>query len=383
MINSGVIISILQIENVNVRCEMFDIIMAALPSDFTLPPYDLPLLHYFIENREENLSMQWINKHHDVMEQLYANERPLEGALRQQLFNLAWFMVDRGVDVDFIDENEDTVLHRWLKEGGYARPPERIVTKFANSKNILGATPLVYTILYENSKMFQFLVDKTDLTLTSNEGMTPLHFAAIKCDQFAIDILLRKMNSKSINQKNKFGNSALMEASLACESEILFAKILELFVSNNTTIPAIENLHGKRLEHLLAIRNFGSVLCYLIRSNQVDITQIDKEGLKPIHNALLHGSIDALKILVDKETDFRFCSEKYGTLFHMCKNADVKTEIEMVKVLIDEVISRNEDLQKILDIPNSGGVYAVNRLGSQSFQMLQNALLKQKLDTKS
>ena len=120
------------------------------------------------------------------------------------------------------------------------------------------------------------------------------------------------MNSKSINQKNKFGNSALMEASLACESEILFAKILELFVSNNTTIPAIENLHGKRLEHLLAIRNFGSVLCYLIRSNQVDITQIDKEGLKPIHNALLHGSIDALKILVDKETDFRFCSEKYG-----------------------------------------------------------------------
>ena len=67
----------------------------------------------------------------------------------------------------------------------------------------------------------------------------------------------------------------------------------------------------------------------------------------------------------------------------MCKNADVKTEIEMVKVLIDEVISRNEDLQKILDIPNSGGVYAVNRLGSQSFQMLQNALLKQKLDTKS
>ena len=180
VINSGVIISILQIENVNVRCEMFDIIMAALPSDFTLPPYDLPLLHYFIENREENLSMQWINKHHDVMEQLYANERPLEGALRQQLFNLASFMVDRGVDVDFIDENEDTVLHRWLKEGGYARPPERIVTKFANSKNILGATPLVYTILYENSKMFQFLVDKTDLTLTSNEGMTPLHFAAIK-----------------------------------------------------------------------------------------------------------------------------------------------------------------------------------------------------------
>ena len=67
----------------------------------------------------------------------------------------------------------------------------------------------------------------------------------------------------------------------------------------------------------------------------------------------------------------------------MCKNADVKTEIEMVKVLIDEVISRNEDLQKILDIPNSGGVYAVNRVGSQSFQMLQNALLKQKLDTKS
>ena len=67
----------------------------------------------------------------------------------------------------------------------------------------------------------------------------------------------------------------------------------------------------------------------------------------------------------------------------MCKNADIKTEIEMVKVLIDEVISRNEDLQKILDIPNSGGVYAVNRVGSQSFQMLQNALLKQKLDTKS
>ena len=67
----------------------------------------------------------------------------------------------------------------------------------------------------------------------------------------------------------------------------------------------------------------------------------------------------------------------------MCKNADSKTEIEMVKILINEITSRNEDLQKILDIPNSGGVYAVNRLGSQSFQLLQNALLKQKLEAKS
>ena len=65
----------------------------------------------------------------------------------------------------------------------------------------------------------------------------------------------------------------------------------------------------------------------------------------------------------------------------MCKNDDSKTEIEMVKILINEIISRNEDLQKILDIPNSGGVYAVNRLGS--FQLLQNALLKQKLEAKS
>ena len=180
MINSGVIIAILQIENVNVRCEMFDIVMAAIPSDFTLPPYDLPLLHYFIENNEENLSIQWINQHHEVIEQQYANERPLEGALRQKLFYLAKYMIDKGVDVDFIDENEDTVLHRWLKEGGFIQPPEKLVTEFVNSKNVLGATPLVYTILYENSKMFQFLVDKTDLTLSSNEGMTPLHFAAIK-----------------------------------------------------------------------------------------------------------------------------------------------------------------------------------------------------------
>ena len=180
MINSGVIISILQIENVNVRCEMFDIIMAVLPSDFTLPPYDLPLLHYFIENSEENLSIQWIHKHHDTLEQLYAYERPLDCALRQKLFNLATYMVDQGVDINFVDENEDSVLHKWLKEGGYVQPPEVLVTKFANAKNVLGVTPLIYAILYENSKMIQFLIDKTDLTLVSNEGMTPLHFAAIK-----------------------------------------------------------------------------------------------------------------------------------------------------------------------------------------------------------
>ena len=67
----------------------------------------------------------------------------------------------------------------------------------------------------------------------------------------------------------------------------------------------------------------------------------------------------------------------------MCKNSDVKVEIEMVKILIDEVIRRNEDLKKILEIPNSGGAYALSHLGSQSFQILQNAILKQKLAEKS
>ena len=67
----------------------------------------------------------------------------------------------------------------------------------------------------------------------------------------------------------------------------------------------------------------------------------------------------------------------------MCKNSDTKIEIEMVKILIDEVIRRNEDLKKILEIPNSGGAYALSHLGSQSFQILQNAILKQKLAEKS
>ena len=120
------------------------------------------------------------------------------------------------------------------------------------------------------------------------------------------------MNSKTINEKNKFGNSALMEASLSCQSEIEFAKILELFIANNSTIPTIQNIYGKHLEHLLAIRNYGNVLSYLIRANQVDVTKSDKEGLTPIHNALLHGSIAALKVLVAEKTDFRFLSEKYG-----------------------------------------------------------------------
>lgn len=67
----------------------------------------------------------------------------------------------------------------------------------------------------------------------------------------------------------------------------------------------------------------------------------------------------------------------------MCKNSDTRTENVMVKILIDEVIRRDEDLKAILDIPNTGGAYALSHLGSQSFQMLQNALLKQKLDEKS
>ena len=146
-----------------------------------------------------------------------------------------------------------------------------------------------------------------------NEEILPIF-----SDQFAIQHLLEKMNSKTINLKNKFGNSALMEASLSCESEIEFAKILELFITNHSTIPAIQNLYGKHLEHLLAIRNYGNVLSYLIRSKQVDVSRSDKEGLMPIHNAVLHGSIAALKVLVTEETNFRFRSEKYGKEVEKC-----------------------------------------------------------------
>ena len=124
--------------------------------------------------------------------------------------------------------------------------------------------------------------------------------------------LLSKMNSKTTNIKNKFGNTALMEAALSCETEMIFAKVLELFIRNDPSIPSIENIYGKKLEHLLAIRNFGSVLELLMKTGQLNITQTDIEGLKPIHNAILHGSISAMKILVKYETDFSFCSDKYG-----------------------------------------------------------------------
>merc|ERR1712183_570730 len=141
--------------------------------------------------------------------------------------------------------------------------------------------------------------------------------------------------------------------------------------------PAIENVFGKNLAHLMAIRNFESVLGSLIGAEQVEINAADKEGLKPIHNAALHGSVAALKILAKKETDFRFCSDKYGTIFHMCANSNPKVEIEMIQILIDELMNRKENIKQILDISNSRGGYALNYLSEQSFLKLQNATLEQ------
>ena len=51
--------------------------------------------------------------------------------------------------------------------------------RFANCKNELGVTPLMYAVINEHKNLLEYLLPHSDTTLVSNEGMSPLHFAAI------------------------------------------------------------------------------------------------------------------------------------------------------------------------------------------------------------
>lgn len=370
MVDTAALLSTMGVGDINLRMEIFQTILSHIPGNMTLPPYGVPLLHFLIENGQEELGQIYASKADLSLE--FQEERALSRAIRHGLFTLAEYIISVS-DINFRDVNEDTVLHEWIKSGGLTMPTNLL--PFSNSQNILGVTPIMYAVLVNNHSMLDILLDLSDLNLVTNEKMNILHLSAVKNDLKAVTKIAPRIET---NQVNIFNNTPLMEAVLADDqTEIDLAKILDVFISLSPKIPAITNVYGKNLAHLLAIRNFSTVLKTLANQLGDQMHQKDKEGLKPLHNAILHGSVEGMKVLLEYETDFQYCTEKYGTIFHMCAHQNPQIEFQLVKALIADIKRRKINLNDLLSIPSSKGQFPLNLYSRQTVLILNNALNSQ------
>ncbi len=127
-------------------------------------------------------------------------------------------------------------------------------------------------------------LDTFDWMAEDPEGKTPLQRAAFLGYEAAIDIILERHPSIDINHKNHLGRTALHEAVLGNQKEL----VSKLVCSRKVQQDAKDN-EGNTACHLACIKGDDALLDTLLGYSDVYYDMQNHEGNTPLHLLLSHG----------------------------------------------------------------------------------------------
>lgn len=216
----------------------------------------------------------------------------LHSAIYYKDMNLIDALVDKGIDVNLLNNYGKSALHEAVRYG-YQDMVNYILDRNAdaNIPDSSGYTPLYYALHRNEGPIAEDLLSKGALFNPSFKGhATLLHNAAYSGYVGAINIMLK--NGANANYFDDVGCVPAHYAIFNLDSESF--KLL----APKTDLGIINPITGKTLLHTAAAKGFKAVVEALIEA-KVDLSYVALDGHSPIGEAVINGYIKIANAIAD------------------------------------------------------------------------------------
>lgn len=277
------------------------------------------------------LSKKSINEEEFVKE---LSSKAFELSNVEQLFN------DNNLDLNWTNENNETMLHICAKKG-YASAIKWLIEKGANieAQTDDGSTPIFYSINSKDREAIYILIEAgANVNHLNKFNRTVLQEAVITASNKFIDILIQ--HTKKLNNCDVHGNNLIFDA-VANGSEDVITKIAQL---DSIDINQI-NEEGHTILHKEVILKDNELAMKLLELG-ADPTIQDKEGKNFLFYAVSKGSknINVIKKAVELGCNINTKSSDNTTILNHSVDFLLKTpkneiekqesHLEMINALI-------------------------------------------------
>ena len=262
---------------------------------------------------------------------------------------IALFLVSQGASVNDVDKHNKSIAHQ-ASYSGMNTLLRRVLEK--------GCDP-----------------NKQDI-----EGDTALHYAIAKCNDEAVDILLRrpKINLNLVNKRgfNPFTFAALKAHTYAVEK--LLVKL--------PGVMKITKSDGTSALHIAAIYDHQTVASILITKGKGNTNFKDNEGLTPLHLACHEAYFDMAKLLIQNGADVNIQDNDGDTPLHITVGVPRQQLPGLLGLmLLGKMQQSNDDSNRIkvacLLLDRQANIQTTNKSGKTPLQACRSQRVKDAVET--
>ena len=211
------------------------------------------------------------------------------------------FFLERGADVDAVDDNHSTLLHKASYRG--------------------------------NVKVAQLLVERGANTNVRNKGgRTPLHRVLVRLgdhDMAHFEDMIQYGADPDVTAQDKHGSTPLHRES---ESYCRHVGLARFLVEHDADVTA-QDKDGTTPLHLVS--QPGNVdLARFLSELDADVMASDKDGSTPLHWASKYGHINLVQLLVEHGTDV-MAQDKHGSTPLHWASASYRRNVDLARFLVE------------------------------------------------
>lgn len=225
-------------------------------------------------------------------------------------------------------QQDYTPLHLAIEMGNFHLIQFLLKLPTINVNNFTGNgfTALHMAIKFENVTIVKYLCENSDVDLeaTSSSVGTPLAYATL----ISTPIILKTLIDHGADVNKTFTADCLNSLMLAIHND---KNEQSWILAESGICPLHTDVKKWNALHYAAIFKASSELLRKLIEIGCDQNGITREGMTPLHHAVISGSIDSVKILVVMKADIHKADENGLTALHY---AAYQGLVEIVKILL-------------------------------------------------
>ena len=270
------------------------------------------------KNAPLNLAADWNNymatrilSEHgaDINQRNKYGASPLNHAVKNNQENVAKLLLANNADVSIQDSEGDSLLHLSVSRGLFKATQLLIeVGCNVNLRNKRGRTPLYIAVKNKHEQIVELLLESNAdvgmeykqnpeeriyLVRGKDRGKPKWHYVLV--DRQLLGLFLKRTNGGSLDVAD-FGD-VLKSGWGKNPPENTIDNILQ------TRVDLLKEIPGETLLHVASRNNSVSIIDLLVKKGAWYVNVGDEQGYTPLHEAVIHGNMQAVKKLVDLKAD--------------------------------------------------------------------------------